>query len=153
MNDMRRMLGLLHSGDGTTGTSPQPGIADLDALLDQAAESGLRLHTDVERPLPRTDPGVGLAVYRVLQESLTNVRKHAGPDPEVRVTLRRAGDDLVVEVVDDGRGSTASDHGKGHGLIGMRQRTAAAGGTFEAGPRPGGGFLVRAHVPLDGEPR
>jgi signal transduction histidine kinase len=96
---------------------------------------------------------VGLAVYRVLQESLTNVRKHAGPDPEVRVTLRRAGDDLVVEVVDDGRGSSASDHGKGHGLIGMRQRTAAAGGTFEAGPRPGGGFLVRAHVPLDGERR
>jgi signal transduction histidine kinase len=152
LTDMRRMLGLLRAGDGGAGTRPQPGIADLDALLEQAAGSGLRLHAEVERPLP-VDSGVGLAVYRVLQESLTNVRKHAGPDPHVQVTLRRADDHLVAEVVDDGRGGTATDDGKGHGLIGMRQRVAALGGSLEAAPRPGGGFAVRARLPLDGEPR
>jgi signal transduction histidine kinase len=156
LTDMRRMLGLLRSPDGTTGTRPQPGIADLAALLDQAAASGLRLRAEVEQPLPTVDTGVGLVVYRVLQESLTNVRKHAGPDPEVRVVLRRAGEDLLVEVVDDGRGAGAGDRRddrKGHGLLGMQERIAAVGGTFEAGPRPGGGFAVRACLPLAGERR
>jgi signal transduction histidine kinase len=146
--DMRRMLGLLRSGDGTTGTSPQPGIGDIRALLDQAAGSGLRIRADVEDPLPSVDAGVGLAVYRVLQESITNVHKHAGPDPLVSVTVRRAGPDLLVEVRDDGRGSTAPDDGKGHGLMGMRQRVAAVDGTFEAGACPGGGFGVRASMPV-----
>ena len=92
LTEMRRMLGLLRSDDGATGTRPQPGLVDLDHLLAEAAASGMHLETDLEQPLPEAGAGVGLTVYRVLQEALTNVRKHAGPGPRVRVGVaRRAG--------------------------------------------------------------
>lgn len=97
------------------------------------------------RPLP---PGVGLAVYRICQEALTNVLKHAGPDPTVTVLVQWQPAGLVLEVTDDGRGAAADSDGAGHGLVGMRERVAMIGGRFTAGPRPGGGFRVRAEVPL-----
>jgi signal transduction histidine kinase len=147
---MRRMLGLLRAGDELTGTRPQPGLADLDGLLAQHTLTGMRLAVEVERPLPEVGPGTGLAVYRLVQEALTNVHRHAGPDAQVRVTLRRAGADLLVAVVDDGRGAAAPSDGRGHGLVGMRERVAVLGGTLEAGPAEGGGFAVRARLPLTG---
>jgi signal transduction histidine kinase len=87
-------------------------------------------------------------VYRICQESLTNVLKHAGPDPTVTVLLQWSPAALVLEVSDDGRGAAAVDDGAGHGLGGMRERAAMFGGSVSAGPRPGGGFRVRAELPL-----
>jgi signal transduction histidine kinase len=92
-------------------------------------------------------PGAGLTVYRIAQESLTNVLKHAGPDPKVTVLVQWLPDAIVVEVSDDGRGASAGSDGFGQGLLGMRERATMFGGTVTAGPRPGGGFRVRAQLP------
>ncbi len=141
LTEMRRMLGLLRAGDGVE-LRPQPGLADLAALV---------VGDDVEAVLP--DPatplpdGVALTAYRVVQEALSNVRKHAGPDVAVRVEVAVA-DAVTVLVEDDGRGAAVGDDGRGHGLVGMRERVAAHGGTVEAGPRPGGGWRVAARLPL-----
>jgi signal transduction histidine kinase len=146
--EMRRMLGLLRSDDALTGTEPQPGLEDLAELVAQAVESGMRLTADIAEPLPAVAPGIGLTVYRCVQEALTNTRKHAGPDIEVHLSVRVIGADLVVEVLDDGRGAAADGDGQGHGLVGMRERVAMHGGHLEAGPRTGGGFAVRVRIPL-----
>ncbi|MBA2955383.1 sensor histidine kinase [Nocardioides sp. MAH-18] len=141
LTEMRRMLGLLRTGDSSE-LRPQPGLADL---------AGLIVGDDVDATLP--DPatpvpdGVGLTAYRIVQEALTNVRKHAGPDVRVRVVVS-VGDEVTVLVEDDGRGAAADDDGHGLGLVGMRERVAAHGGTLEARPRPGGGFRVAARLPL-----
>jgi signal transduction histidine kinase len=154
--EMRRMLGLLR-GDDVTGNRPQPGMSDLAGLLEQSRATGLDVTADLEEPLPAFGPGVGLTVYRIVQEGLTNVRKHAGPGPRVTVTVRttdgqRTGvGEVLVEVSDDGRGPAADDV-DGHGVIGMRERVAVHGGRLAAGPRPGGGFLLRAEIPLRTEP-
>ena len=92
-------------------------------------------------------PGAGLTVYRIAQESLTNVLKHAGPDPLVTVLVQWLPDAIVLEVSDDGRGASADSDGLGQGLVGMRERATMFGGTVSAGPRPGGGFRVRAQLP------
>jgi signal transduction histidine kinase len=147
--EMRRMLGLLRSEDTETGTRPQPGLGDLDYLVEQSRASGMRLEATIGSPLPETTPGVGLTVYRVVQEALTNVRKHAGPEVCAQLTVRSHYDRIEVEVADDGRGAAAPGDGTGHGLIGMRERVAVHGGRLHAGPRPGGGYGVRAVVPLD----
>ena len=86
-------------------------------------------------------------MFRIAQESLTNVLKHAGPDPNVTVLLAWRPEAVVLEVADDGRGAAADSDGAGQGLVGMRERTAMFGGTLSAGPRPGGGFRVRAEIP------
>jgi signal transduction histidine kinase len=95
-------------------------------------------------------PGAGLVAYRICQESLTNVLKHAGPDPSVTVLTQWLPAELLLEVSDDGRGaaSAASSDGLGQGLVGMRERAAMFGGTLSAGPRAGGGFRVRVNLPL-----
>jgi signal transduction histidine kinase len=154
--EMRRMLGLLRAEDAGTGTRPQPALADLASLLDEAEDAGTRLHREIG-PLPTVPAGVGLTAYRVVQEALTNVRKHAGPDAlaTVRVHAQRpahagASDALVIEVLDDGHGAAAGAH-PGHGLIGMRERVAVHGGTLQVGPRRGGGYAVSAMVPLHAE--
>ncbi|RYU14602.1 sensor histidine kinase [Nocardioides iriomotensis] len=150
LTEMRRLLGLLRSDDSQTALRPQPGLVDLEYLLAEASGAGMHLTTEVEQPLPDVSPGVGLTVYRIVQESLTNVRKHAGPDPQVRVAVRRLGDGIRVTVEDDGRGASARDDGQGHGVVGMKERVGAVGGSLEAGPRPGGGFRVEALVPVGG---
>jgi signal transduction histidine kinase len=134
--------------------SPVPGLADLDSLLAEVAKVGLRVQLRVEgtpSPLPA---GVDLSAYRIVQEALTNVVKHAGP-AQAQVTIRYRDRDLTVEVTDDGRGvgAPAGDDrgGTGHGLIGMRERVAAFGGDLEIGPCPGGGFRVAARLPLAAE--
>jgi signal transduction histidine kinase len=151
--EMRRMLGLLRSDDATD-SRPLPGIADLDLLLEQSRAAGMDVTAQIEDPLPSFGPGVALTVYRIVQEGLTNVRKHAGPGARVTVTVRvrhtAGGPSVHVEVTDDGRGPSASDV-DGHGVIGMRERVAVHGGRLSAGPRPGGGFLLRAEIPLQRE--
>lgn len=140
LTEMRRMLGLLRSGEA--GLRPQPGLVDL---------AGLVVGDDIEARLP--DPattvpdGAALTTYRIVQEALTNVRRHAGPDVTVHVDVSVA-DAVTVVVEDDGRGAAAPDDGRGLGLAGMRERAAVHGGTLEAGPRPGGGWRVRARIPL-----
>lgn len=145
LTEMRRLLGLLREGD--TGVAPQPGLDDVRHLVDEARAAGMRVAADLPEPAPDVPDGVGLAAYRIVQEALTNVRKHAGPDAavDVRVAVDR---DVAVDVRDDGRGAAARADGRGLGLVGMRERAAVHGGTLEAGPAPGGGFAVSARLPL-----
>ncbi|MET0789691.1 MAG: histidine kinase [Cellulomonas sp.] len=172
LTDMRRLLGVLRRGTdaspatgsipavpgpgglshGTAqGFSPQPAESDVGALVDQVRASGLRASM-VRLGEPRTlPPGAGLTVYRIAQEALTNVMKHAGPDPVVTVLVQWLPDAIVVEVSDDGRGASADSDGLGQGLLGMRERATMFGGTVTAGPRPGGGFRVRAQLPTPGD--
>ena len=147
--EMRRMLGVLRrEEDGPTELrAPQPGIGELGELLDQARMAGLPVSFTVEgdpQPMPG---GVALAAYRIVQESLTNTRKHAGPVASASVVLRYSADAVVLAISDDGRGAAAPD-GAGHGLTGMRERVATYGGSVAAGPRSGGGFEVVATLPL-----
>ncbi|RLV48251.1 sensor histidine kinase [Nocardioides mangrovicus] len=142
LQEMRRLLGLLRPEDHATATRPQPGLADLRQLLDEQVQS--RIADD----LPAVGQGVGLTAYRVVQEALTNVRKHAGPDAHPRVEVWADAGWLHLVVLDDGRGAAAPDDGSGHGLAGMRERVAVHGGTLVTGARPRGGFEVRAALPL-----
>ena len=145
---MRRLLGVLRSGDEQAELAPLPGIDQLRDLLDQTRAAGRTVSFTLEgapRPLPE---GVGLAAYRVVQESLTNTRKHGGIGASVAVSLRYTADELIVGVTDDGRGAAAADDGAGLGLTGMRERVGIYGGTVHAGPRPAGGYQVSASLPL-----
>jgi len=147
--EMRRLLGILKAeGDGEW-RSPRPGLADLGELLDSMRATGLAVEAVVEgspRPLP---PGVDLSAYRIVQEALTNALRHAG-GASARVVVRYERDALDLEIGDDGPGpSEDPETSSGHGLIGMRERVQLFGGELEAGPRPGGGFLVRARLPFE----
>jgi signal transduction histidine kinase len=148
---MRRLLGILKSEDDGDGRAPQPGLADLGQLIDAMRATGLPVEAVVEgqpRPLPL---GIDLSAYRIVQEALTNSLRHGG-GASARVVVRYEPDALELEVADDGPGPP-DDPGApgGHGLIGMRERVQLFGGELEAGPRPGGGFLVRARLPTESE--
>jgi signal transduction histidine kinase len=147
--EMRRLLEVLKAEEYGDGRAPQPGLARLDELLDAMRASGLPVETVVEgtpRPLP---PGVDLSAYRIVQEALTNVLRHAG-GASARVLVRYEADALELEIADDGPGPPDDPEASGgHGLIGMRERVQLFGGVLEAGPRPGGGFLVRARLPSE----
>jgi signal transduction histidine kinase len=144
--EMRRSLGLLGERPDDP-LRPQPGVDDLGALVARTREAGLPVEL-VEEGSPRAlAPGAALAVYRVVQEALTNVLKHAGPGATAEVTLSWESDRLVLVVRDDG---ASSDEGSGgRGLVGMRERVEPRGGTVSAGPHPGGGFEVRAALPVE----
>ncbi|GAA1511252.1 sensor histidine kinase [Nocardioides humi] len=144
--ELRRMLGLLRAEEALT--APQPRLADLPALLGEARAAGTPVLARLPAPLPAVSDGVALTTYRIVQEALSNVRKHAGPGALATVGVRVEGDAVVVEVADDGRGAAAPDDGRGLGLAGMRERVGAHGGTLETGPAPGGGFRVCARIPL-----
>lgn len=145
--EMRRLLGILRPDEGRPELAPEPGLARLDELLEHTRAAGLPVELAVEGE-PRTlAAGVDLAAYRIVQEALTNARKHAGP-AHARVALRYGREALEVEIADDGR-AAANGAGAGHGLVGMRERVALYGGELEAGPRRGGGFAVRARLPLE----
>jgi len=163
MTELRHLLGLLSpasAGAGPDGAetgqdlSPQPGLEQLQPLIGRLATAGLPVELrvgGVPRALP---PGLDLAAYRVVQEALTNVLKHAGK-PRTTVRLDYSDADLVVEVADAGRPIPAAGPapgavpGSGRGLLGLRERIALYGGELDAGPRPGGGWLVRARLPID----
>lgn len=146
--DMRRMLGVLRN-DEPGSRAPQPGIAELDRLVEDSAVAGLPVSFSVAgesgvEPIPTS---VDLAVFRIVQEALTNARRHAGPEvTRVDVRIAYQEDTIEVSVVDDGKGPAGCD-GTGRGLIGMRERVAAHGGVLRTGARPGGGFEVVASLP------
>jgi signal transduction histidine kinase len=148
--EMRRMLGVLREGDGQAVLAPQPGVDQLSELIGQIRGTGLPVELAVsgaEVPLPG---GMELAVYRIVQEALTNVMKHAGPSARARVELHYGDQAIEVRVRDDGRGATFSD-GRGHGLLSMRERVAVYGGHVSAEPVPGGGFEVIARLQVKEE--
>jgi signal transduction histidine kinase len=147
LGEMRRLLGVLRTTDGGagSGTAPQPSLRRLPDLVREAADVGLRVEVVVEGDPVDLPLGVELAAYRIVQEALTNTRRHARARTAcVRLRYRPA--ELAIEVTDDGRGPAGGR--PGHGLIGMRERAALYGGTLEAGPAPDGGFRVRAVLPL-----
>lgn len=147
---MRRMVGLLRTGAGEPDFAPQPGVDRLDDLIDQMRDAGLEVTFDRQGEVADLAPGVDVNLYRIVQESLTNALRHGGPGVHARVRLRFGPDDVEVDVEDDGRGgaSLLNGDGGGHGLVGMRERVALLDGTFEAGPRPGGGFSVHVGIPV-----
>jgi signal transduction histidine kinase len=151
--EMRRLLGVLRADTEPRGSlAPAPGLADVEALAAEVARAGVRVELRIEGTPAELPAGLELSAYRIVQEALTNVVRHAGP-ATARVAVRHAPDRVAVEVVDDGRGGDPGG-GHGHGIAGMRERAALYGGTLEAGPRPGGGFRVAASLPLDErEPR
>jgi len=146
LNEMRRLLGVLRSADQHTDLAPVPGLGELRELLDQARTAGLEVSYTLSGTPRELPEGAELAAYRVVQESLTNTRKHAGLAATAAVTLRYEPEGLTVEVTDDGMAPVGEQPG-GHGLAGMRERIAMYGGAVEAGPLPGGGFGVTAHLP------
>jgi signal transduction histidine kinase len=146
--EMRHLLGAMRSEDGDPELSPQPGLEQLDSLLEEVRRAGLpvQLHVEGEPlPLPRA---VDLSAYRIVQEGLTNVLKHAGAS-HADVTLRYEPDEVQIEVRDDGRGASTGD-GLGHGLVGIGERVKLYGGEMTAGPVPGSdGFVLRTRLPLE----
>jgi signal transduction histidine kinase len=147
MAELKATVGVLRGGEGDAAPrAPSPGLGQLDGLFETARDAGLRVEASVSgepRPLPAL---VDLTAYRIVQESLTNVRRHAGA-ATATVTIRYEPADLVIEVDDDGRGPAADGGRTGYGLAGMAERSAAVGGRLEAGRKPGGGFRVTARLP------
>jgi signal transduction histidine kinase len=152
LTELRRLLGVLrHDNEPQASLTPVPGLANLDSLLAELGKAGLAVRLWVEGTPLQLPAGVDLSAYRIVQEALTNVVKHAGP-ARAQVVVGYRDQEVTVEVIDDGRGAVppAGDGrvGTGHGLIGMRERVAAFGGDLQVGPRPGGGFRVAARLPL-----
>jgi signal transduction histidine kinase len=170
LDELRHLLGVLRPESDLDGLGPQPGLADLPRLVGQVRGAGLDVSLATDGVPAELPARVDLFAYRIVQEALTNVLKHAGPGArsEVRLGTDRSG--IVIEVLDDGRGleppSAAAgpfrpadspvgdrqDRRSGHGIVGMRERARLLGGTLDARPRPGGGFRVVAHLPTGGEP-
>jgi signal transduction histidine kinase len=170
LEELRHLLGVLRPETDPDGLGPQPGLADLPRLVEQIREAGLDVSLATDGVSAQLPVRVDLFAYRIVQEALTNVLKHAGPGARTQVRLGTDRNGIVVEVLDDGSGSdkgvesavgrqsvdsdrqTPSGRPAGHGIVGMRERAVLLGGTLEARPRPGGGFRVVAHLPTGGEP-
>jgi signal transduction histidine kinase len=149
--ELRRMLGVLRTpGADEASLSPQPGIGDITAAVAQSSASGTPTSLIIDGDEHPLAPGVELAAYRIVQEALTNVRKHAGRAASASVRITYEPHALVIDVTDDGRGADTSlaGSGSGQGLIGMRERVDIYGGAFASGPRSGGGYGVRAVLPI-----
>ncbi|MFI1161061.1 sensor histidine kinase [Streptomyces sioyaensis] len=154
--EMRRLLGVLRTGEQAEGGEyvPQPGVEQLEDLMDQVRGAGLPVDFTVEGEPRELPSSVALTVYRIVQEALTNTRKHGGPDVGATVRVSYREEDLELLVEDDGRGAQQELYeeggadGLGHGLIGMRERVGMVGGSLTAGPRSGGGFRISAVLPL-----
>jgi len=152
LHEMRRLLGVLRGSHGQPPSTldPMPGLGDLDALVAEVVKSGVTVDVRVEGVRPEVPSSVDLSGYRIVQEALTNVIKHAGP-AHAAVTVRYSDNDVTVEIDDDGRGGIGPGGGSmsgGHGLVGMRERVAVHGGHLEAGPCAEGGFRVAACLPI-----
>jgi signal transduction histidine kinase len=145
--EMRRLLGILRTGDDPPDGGPLPGLDRLQGLLDSCRDAGLPVDLHVTGVPGELAEGQSLSAYRAVQEALTNVLKHAGPQARAAVRLTYGAEGLHIQVTDDGRGAAAAAAGDGHGLAGMRERLAMYGGRVEAGPAPGGGWRVAADLP------
>jgi signal transduction histidine kinase len=149
LTEMRRLLGVLRQeGAPRAALTPAPGLVDLPELITQLGDAGLHVRADLPGDLTTLPVPVDVTVYRIVQEALTNALRHGGPDVRLRITV--SGEEVCVEVIDNGRKDSATPPapGAGHGLIGMRERVAVFDGRLTTGPRPGGGFGVRARLPL-----
>lgn len=148
--DLRRILGVLHSTSETpdhVATAPQPGVAALPALFDRFRDAGLPLTATVAGA-PPADPGQQLAIYRLVQEALTNSLKHASGAQRVTAAIEFSRGAVAISVDDDGRAVGLRDRHTGRGLIGMSERAALYGGSLDTGPNPHGGWSVHAQFPL-----
>ena len=148
MTELRSILGVLRTDSPQPDTPPAP-PPSLTHLDDIAGLDDLPVELQVEGDLASLPDSVSATGYRLIQEALTNVRRHAGPVGRVAVVVNVTGDGVSIVVADDGRGSGTLPDRDGFGIVGMRERVAAVGGTFDAGPRPGGGWHVRAAMPID----
>jgi signal transduction histidine kinase len=145
--EMRRMVGVLRRPEEAPARAPQPSLEQLDRLVEQAREAGLPVELRIEGDPVQLPAGVDLTAYRLVQEGLTNAMKHAHAE-QTHVVVRYGDRDIEVSVSDDGRGGGGGDASGGHGLVGMRERVSVYGGELEAGPQPGGGYRLRARLPL-----
>jgi signal transduction histidine kinase len=161
LEELRHLLGILRPTEGLHGSGgdlddrgPQPGLTELSRLVEQIRQAGVDVALSIDG-LPAGLPArLDLFAYRIVQEALTNVLKHAGPGTRTEVRLRGDLGEIVIEVLDDGRDATVvpeRDGGGGHGIVGMRERALLLGGRLEAGPRVEGGFRVVARLPVEGE--
>jgi signal transduction histidine kinase len=169
LDELRHLLGVLRPETDLDGLGPQPGLADLHRLVDQIRGAGLDVSLATDGVSAELPARVDLFAYRIVQEALTNVLKHAGPGAHTEVRLGTDRSGIVIEVLDDGQGSEPPSAAtgpfrpaespvgdrqlrrSGHGIVGMRERALLLGGTLDARPRPGGGFQVVAHLPTGGE--
>lgn len=151
LQEMRRLLGVLRTSDDSVEFTPQPGLAQVGALAERMSRSGLDVEVRVDGEPGVVPPGVDISAYRIVQEALTNVLKHADA---VRATVRidHAVGAIEIKVTDDGTGSSAASDGQGHGLTGIRERVALYGGSLEAGPLPSGGWRLLARLPKEEAP-
>ena len=143
---MRRLLGALRDSDGDPAFAPQPRLADVERLVEQTRAAGVATELRVEGDPQALSPGLDLSAYRIVQEALTNVIKHANASHAVVVLRYRSGE-LELEVVDDGVGGRGAESG-GHGLLGIRERVELYGGRLSVGKREGGGYVLRARLPV-----
>jgi signal transduction histidine kinase len=146
LDEMRRLVGMLRSGDETLPLAPQPSLKELGTLVDQVRAAGLPVQLAVEGEPRDLPPGVDLSAFRIVQEALTNALTHAGP-ARARVVLRYRADELELEISDDGPG-TGDGSSSGYGLVGMRERVLVYGGELQAGKQPGGGYALRVRLPF-----
>jgi signal transduction histidine kinase len=148
--ELRRMLGILRAQGEGPSLVPEPGLTALEALVAQVREAGLPVELTVKGEPKPLSSGVDRSAYRIVQEGLTNILKHAGP-ATAEVTVRYGDRALEIEVLDDGQGNSDGGPG-GFGLVGMRERAMLYGGVLESGPRPGAGYALRARLPLERVP-
>ncbi len=149
--ELRRMVGALRRDDVVSESLVTPGLPHIQRLIDRAREAGLAVDFTTDGEPELMSPGLELVLYRIVQEGLTNVIKHAG-SAKAQVTLLFTAETVTVGVCDDAPGpGVTHHHAPGHGLIGLRERVSLYGGSFRAGPRTGGGFEIRASIPLNGE--
>jgi signal transduction histidine kinase len=152
VDELQRLLAVVRDAGEVHALEPQPTLDQLEGLAAQVRAAGLRVDLEVEPAPPAVPSGIALAAYRIVQEALTNTLKHADAgQARVRLGYDRATHTLEIEISDDGRRAAAANGHRGHGLIGMRERTALYGGTLQAGPLPAGGFSVTARLPLGGQ--
>ncbi|QRV02579.1 sensor histidine kinase [Arcanobacterium phocisimile] len=152
LTDIRSIVGVLREpNESDVSLSPQPVSQDISALIERVNNSGYDISFIQLGRIHSLPAGTGNMLYRICQESVTNAMKHAGTKVSIVVKLEWQNRRVVLSVIDDGRGASVPNDGKGNGIIGMTERAALFGGTLEAGPRPGGGFLVRATIPYDRE--
>ena len=151
LGELRHLLGVLRPEAEVDGLGPQPRLAEVPRLVDQLRGAGLEISLTIDGVPTDLPARVDLSAYRIVQEALTNVLKHAGPGARTEVRLSADNGRVAIEVADTGRGGTILP-GSGHGILGMRERALLLGGSLDAGPRPGGGFQVVARLPIGEEP-
>jgi signal transduction histidine kinase len=151
LDELRHLLGVLRPDAEAGELGPQSGLADVPRLVDRFRAAGLDVSLTTEGAQRALPARVDLSAYRIVQEALTNALKHAGPGARAEVRLSTDKRHVAIEVLDDGRGGSILP-GSGHGIVGMRERALLLGGSFHAGPRPGGGFQIVARLPVGDEP-